>query len=47
MTLYMKFFVLVYGKLHYLTIEKESLWEWDYPSLITFRYRSNSAVFLW
>ena len=25
MTLYMEFFVLVYGKLHYLTIEKESL----------------------
>ena len=25
MTLYMEFFVLVYGKLHYLTIEKEAL----------------------
>lgn len=35
------------GELHYLTMEKELLWAWSYPYPITFRYCSNSAVFLW
>ena len=43
MTLIMKFFVLC--GLHYLTIEK-ILWVWLHPYPMTFRYCSNSAVFL-